>query len=66
MQDSGRGGSEFAVMGGNLFGVVLAVAPVNRFVARQGAWVEFAFSTNTRFGRASLRFRLYILHMCGG
>src|SRR4051812_951654 len=36
---SGRSGRKFAVV----FGVVLAVAPVTRFVARQGGWVEFAF-----------------------
>src|SRR3954452_21267573 len=38
-----RGGREFAIMSGDLLGVVLAVAPVNHFVACQGGWVKFAF-----------------------
>jgi hypothetical protein len=30
-------------VGGDLFGVILAVAPVNRFMARQGSGMQFAF-----------------------
>ena len=39
----GRGGREFSVVRGDLFGVVLTVAPVNHFVTRQSGWMEFAF-----------------------
>src|SRR3954471_14847528 len=52
-RDLGRGGCEFAVVGGDLFGIVLAVAPVNRFVACQGGGVEFPFGRRNQVEMAA-------------
>ena len=48
VHDLSRGGREFALVRGDLLGVVLAVAPVNHFVARQGGGMEFAFRRGIR------------------
>src|SRR3954447_19328574 len=53
MQGLGRSGREFVVVGSDLLGIVLAITPVNHFVARQSGWMEFPFGRRNEVERAA-------------